>query len=866
MERLMEMVTTRLVALGLVLVVSGAACAGMERPPAAGAAAPVPAAKEAAPAPTGTPAPAATGARTCAAEAAPPEPVGDDPIAQALRHYIRGRLYMADQQNLLAVQELQAAAALAPDVHHIRLYLGLALHDTGSVSAAIESLDAALRLAPADAETLYYRARVSAGQGDAKAARGFLDRLLAAAAKKSPYRILGLYYSAKVHQELGNTAAAIGDYEALIAVLNEPEAYFQKYPEVFLIYRNQVQVKEMLGRLYLVSGDTDKAIQVLEEVLEERPAHGDTLALVCRAYIQKKDYAHAREFARKLIDLQGEGATGYQLLAEIFTAEGNPKGVVPELEAFRRDHPQNRILAFQLASAYEAAGRKGEAAALYHELSTASEANPGTSAAATLKLAELYVQENRPVDALEVLADSMKGELVESAILIRAARLIDSLSDRARAYQEAQRLVTDDNKNYGRFVLVGMLAESLGRRDEALALYEKALARQPKAAIAISRKADLLIDAGRSPDALAVYRAAIQAGLDLPAFHRKMGMILESMGRFDEALAEYRAARQGAPDDRPTRYLLAAMLGRLGQVDEAEKELKGLLARFPGDVQAYCQLAGIYLVRGNMEDAERVVGQAQAIDPAAVTPRSLLAEIRFRQGRLDDAERLARAILTERPGQTDVRLLLAYVLAGQRRAKDAAGEMRALLAAEPENIGWRYFLAGLYTEMGDTAAAEQELQRILQKKPDHAPSNNDLGYMWADRGVNLPQAENMIRAALKAEPQSAAYLDSLGWVMYKGGRFEEAVKALQQATEKAPELDAILWDHLGDAYWRLSRPQDAAKAWQTAAKILESRSKEAKAADLERVQQKVRSAEAGAAPAVAPVAVAEPPAQSLRKP
>jgi tetratricopeptide (TPR) repeat protein len=180
-------------------------------------------------------------------------------------------------------------------------------------------------------------------------------------------------------------------------------------------------------------------------------------------------------------------------------------------------------------------------------------------------------------------------------------------------------------------------------------------------------------------------------------------------------------------------------------------------------------------------------------------------------------------------------------------------QVRTLLAADPENLALRYLAAGFYSEMGDTATAEQELQQILQKKPDHPPSNNDLGYLWADRGIHLGQAEQMIRGALKAEPKSPAYLDSLGWVMYKQGRFEEAVRTLQEATQLAPELDAVLWDHLGDAYWRLSRREDAAKAWEAAAKILQAQGAGAKPGVLDRVRQKMQNAGAGQSPDVAPL-------------
>jgi predicted Zn-dependent protease len=288
---------------------------------------------------------------------------------------------------------------------------------------------------------------------------------------------------------------------------------------------------------------------------------------------------------------------------------------------------------------------------------------------------------------------------------VRGAQIVDGLADPAKVYQDAQRLVTDDNKNYGPFILVAILAERIKKPAEAVALYDKALARQPKAAIAYSRKADILLAAGRASDALAIYDAAIKAGLDLAVFHRKMGMILEFLDRSDEALAQYRIARQAAPDDKVARYLLAGMLARMGKADEAEAELRALLARFPNEVEALCRLAIISINKNDLASAEKAVAQAQQVDAAALAPKALLAEIRYRQKRTDEAERLARAILAERPDASDVRLLLAHILSSRKQFKEAVAELKSILAADPENLGCRYLMAGLYSEMGNTAAA-----------------------------------------------------------------------------------------------------------------------------------------------------------------
>ena len=819
--------------------------------PGVAPAAPAPSPPDAAPPAT------ATGPRDCA-----PQPVevvpSADPLGDALRYYARGRTHMDEGEHALAAGELRKASLLVPDVLRIRQFLGAALYETGNLRDADDALDQALRLDPADAFTLYLRGRVARGLSRPDQAADFFDRALRAAPAPSPYHILSRYYLARTRQEAGDLDAALAHYTALLAEIEEPRVFFRRYPEIYLLYRGRPQLEQLVGRLYLLRGDNDRAIALFEKALADRPNNTELLGLLCRAFLQKQDFATARAMARRLIETHPDGADGYQRLIETYRAEGKIEAAVAELEAFHRTSPENRTLAFELAAAYEQAGRKDQAAALYSELSAGAADADGAAVPAALKLADLRLGEGRPLEALQALAAAMTGRRNESALLVRGAQIIDALDDPDAVFQEAKGfLLHGETEPFGTFVLVGMLAERLKKTDDAIGLYTQAIAREPRAGIAYSRKADLLIQQNRLDDALAVYRDAIQAGLALPIFYRKMGMLLDRLGRPEDAVEQYRHARQGDPDDKPTRYFLAAALARLGRLDEAETEFRAIIERFPTEVRAYCQLAAVALAQGDAAKAETAVNQALTLDPKGPAPRTLLAEVRYRQKRFADAEQIARTFLAEQPDAHDVRLLLAHALAAQGRLPDAAAEVRAMLAAEPENLGWRYLLAGLYTEMADPDAAEKELAKILNVRPDHPPANNDLGYMWANRGIHLDRAEKMIRLALKSDPKSPAYMDSLGWVFYKRGSFEDALKMLQAAADAAPELDPVIWDHLGDAYWRLSRSEDAADAWQKAAKILEAQSERPRPDQLERVREKMKSLHAGAVPPVAPTADAD---------
>lgn len=119
--------------------------------------------------------------------------------------------------------------------------------------------------------------------------------------------------------------------------------------------------------------------------------------------------------------------------------------------------------------------------------------------------------------------------------------------------------------------------------------------------------------------------------------------------------------------------------------------------------------------------------------------------------------------------------------------------------------------------------------------------NNDLGYSWADSGVKLERAEQMIRFALAEDPRSYAYLDSMGWVFYKQGRFDEAIYylrwALRASRRELPIIDdnldstvlyiseairvsdrddPVIHDHLGDALYRAGEIDEARSHWKKA--------------------------------------------------
>lgn len=165
----------------------------------------------------------------------------------------------------------------------------------------------------------------------------------------------------------------------------------------------------------------------------------------------------------------------------------------------------------------------------------------------------------------------------------------------------------------------------------------------------------------------------------------------------------------------------------------------------------------------------------------------------------------------------------------------------------------------------DAARAIPILEECLKLQPVDAGINNDLGYLLADLGLRLEEAEAMVRLAVSRPPPEPAYLDSYGWVMYKMGRFAEALTWLQRAAGNDPEDDPEILDHMGDAFWRQADSGEALRRWRLALAAGEVAAKDVKMEDprrtrlLETLRNKIQAAEAGQKPAVAPTAVEQQP-------
>jgi len=129
-----------------------------------------------------------------------------------------------------------------------------------------------------------------------------------------------------------------------------------------------------------------------------------------------------------------------------------------------------------------------------------------------------------------------------------------------------------------------------------------------------------------------------------------------------------------------------------------------------------------------------------------------------------------------------------------------------------------YALGVLYDKTNRFEESIAVMSKILEIDPENAEALNFIGFSYAERGIHLQEAEDLILRAIKIKPDSGYLLDSLGWVYFKKNDLVKAEKYLKEAWKLLPEEIEII-EHLGDLYLQQKKIKEAGEMYDRGLKV-----------------------------------------------
>jgi tetratricopeptide (TPR) repeat protein len=447
--------------------------------------------------------------------------------------------------------------------------------------------------------------------------------------------------------------------------------------------------------------------------------------------------------------------------------------------------------------------RGTEITAAIEQLEKCVELDP-SSEACHVELVELYQQNKEPAKALVVAREFTKnvpgsviGWSMLSRLYLTSSRPKDALVPARRAYEM-------QSQNPHLTQIYALTLQLNGKVKQAIAMYEQLYRLDPTDEELTARMVELYRELGNLEQALDLLNEMSrqqdkQESKGRPAIQIQKALVLWELKRFKEASELLSKLAADHPESDRLKYLAAIGLERVDKHAEALAAYEALPEnssfKFHGDFR-------------------RVV----ILQTLKKKPEALAA---------------GQELIKHKRADADSYMLAAGTMADSERYDEAV----ETLAAGYEKFADRHrllFMKGVYQEKaGDRDECIETMRQVIKRDPTNSSAYNYLGYLFAEKGENLDEAEALIKRALELKPDDGFYLDSLGWVYYQRGDYDQALPILEQALKLQPD-EGVIMEHIGDV--------KKAKGDAKAARALYERALKGtlEAKDKERIEQKLK--------------------------
>lgn len=662
-----------------------------------------------------------------------------------------------------AIQSWQEALKHKPD--HVRAHASLvsahlALRDVDAARAQFEAMKKAL---PNHPHTRLFEGQLAFLAGDLEKARSLFQQLL----RGAPNNLVLLQSAGAVELRLNAPAMA---ERLLVKAL-------QLAPEV-------APTRRLLAQSYVGLGQGERALAVLEPLLEPQSTDAEALTLAAQAQLLGGDAKAAEALFNRVARLKPDDPSVRTALALAHLSRGQGDKTVAELQSV-------------------AASDKGITA----DLALVSTHLRAKSYDAALKAVAALAakQPDKPLPAY------LRGQVLLARKDLPGARAAfgDALAREATYLPAVNALAGLD------------LAE--GQPDQAKARFEALAKADPQSAAAHLGLAELARRGGADREAVAkLLDEAIKANPGSPA--PRLALIDHHLATFNAkaAMAAAQAALSQLPEDVDLLFRLGRGQLMAGEQQQAISSFSRVVALQPRSEQGFLGLAEAQMANKELAAAAKSVQRALELAPKSLAAHRQGISVAVAQKQTALALRLARNVQALRPddavgfvyegdieiaakrwpeavavlrkavarpaaGQAPERLHQALLASGQ--TAEAAAFAQSWAQGHPRDTLFHFYLGDQALRAKDLAAAQQHYEAVLKVQPEQALALNNIAWLLLQQ--KKPGALDHAERAVKAAPDRPALLDTLAMVHAAEGHADKALALQKRAVLLAPGDPAL---------------------------------------------------------------------------
>lgn len=393
----------------------------------------------------------------------------------------------------------------------------------------------------------------------------------------------------------------------------------------------------------------------------------------------------------------------------------------------------------------------------------------------------------------------------DPATLLRLGNVLLAAGEQERAEEVFRRALPVLGAIAGAHYGLGRIAIDQDRLAEAIAHFEAALARQPRASVVryalgqAYRRAGRLEEARRELAARGDVEVRFPDPLMAELGSRNLGsQHLISLGsealaqkRFATAIEAFDLALISRPEDSATWTRLGVAHESLGGLQDAERCYRRAIATHQENARAHYNLGTLLARSGRLEEGVGHLEAAVRLAPDAPAMAFNLARALAETGAHERAIEVYDRLLLRSPSDGEARFARALALMAVGRHDEAAGELAAVVEQLPEELAPRLAEARALLNGG----REKEALSRLETAVDRSPGDPEAVLLLVRALVSgqtprTQDAERALRLAASLPAAGAEREEAIALALAALGRFVEAESHLVNALSLSASGDA----------------------------------------------------------------------------
>jgi putative PEP-CTERM system TPR-repeat lipoprotein len=589
---------------------------------------------------------------------------------------------------------------------------------------AIEYLNLVLKVVPEHRESLQLMGNVNYAKKDFQQAAYYLQK--ATLAKPDDMAAQAM---------LGKTYLALGQYGDAEERLKYVSSRVKKNPEL----------TALIGITRLKSGDTAAGVAELEKASLMNPEDMTIKEELARAYVLSGNTQMAIDSLESIYggDIKASEYRGRVILILAYLQQGKNEAALKLAQDLSTQIP-NAALPVNLAGAAYEGMRDYETARKQYQRALDISAD---DVLARLSLAELDIKDGDIDTAASRYQEVLKKHPDLTTALIGMARISAARHDSEHAIKLLEKARAGNDRDTKSRLLLANYYLTSNNPVKALEYADEAQAINGKDLRILAVRAAAQVDS-KNPDAKKTLDTLLAAAPDLAYGHYYLAKYYLSSNNASGARKSLEKAIELAPDYLDALVAMSNLERLTGNFDAAFQIAKSLQKKYPGNTAGYLLEADVLIATNKPDEAIKVLTSALPIaSKGDVVIR--ISKIHQARGRLAEGYSVLKKWIESHPEDISVRYSLAVSYMLKKDYSNAINAYESINDIRPDIPGVLNDLAWLYNETGKPGALEMA-RRAHQLVPDNPAIQDTYGWLLVQGGRTTSGLTMLEEAAGKA--------------------------------------------------------------------------------------------------------------------